>query len=532
MDLDIVGISRLQFSTTALYHFLFVPLTLGLSILLAVMETIYVATRRPVWRQIVKFFGVLFGINFAVGVGTGLVMEFQFGMNWSYYSHYVGDIFGAPLAFEALMAFFLEATLVGMFFFGWDRITPKQHLIVTWAMAVGTNLSAMWILIANGWMQYPTGSQLNPHTLRMEMDSIWGVITSPVAQAKFLHTVTAGYTYGAIFVIGISAWFLLKKHHQEMARRAIIAASAFGLCASLLLVFMGDESGYLVGKHQPGKMAAIEAIWETEPAPAAFNVIAFPDQEARKNHYTIHIPWIMGLMGTRSTSKQIPGFNDIVKDAANHVRTGIAAYDALQQIRALKGKPVSAELQKRWDETSSKLGYALLLKRYVDDPRQATDAQIQQAADDTIPQVAPLFWSFRLMVALGALFVALTGGFFYLAAVRGKQLENYKWLLWLAVFSIPLPLVAIEMGWFVAEYGRQPWAIEGVLPVAVAVSNLGAGTVLFTLLGFIALYTVLLVVMLRLLLAAIRKGPDPRDLEALPGDTPMPTLVAAANATA
>ena len=531
MDLDIVGISRLQFATTALYHFIFVPLTLGLSILLAVLETIYVVTRRPVWRQIVKFFGVLFGINFAVGVGTGLVMEFQFGMNWSYYSHYMGDIFGAPLAFEALMAFFLEATLVGMFFFGWDRISAKKHLIVTWAMAVGTNLSAMWILIANGWMQYPTAATINPYTMRMEMASVVDVIFSPMAQAKFLHVVTASYTYGALFVIGVSAWFLLKKRHQEMARRAIAAASAFGLVTSIAVVFMGDESGYLVGKYQPMKMASIEAIWEAEPAPAAFNVIAFPSQEARENHFTVHIPWIMGLMGTRSTTKQIPGVKELVEQAQERVRNGIAAYDTMMQIQEY-GKArqeAPAELLASWNDTYKDLGYALLLKRYVDDPRNATDEQIMKAADDTVPLVWPLFWSFRIMVALGLLFIALIGAFFYLT-VKGKKFDNYHTLLKLAVFCIPLPIVAIEMGWFVAEYGRQPWAVEGALPVAVAVSNLSAASVFITLLLFIVIYTVLLVIMLKLMFATVRKGPDPRELQPLPGDISMPSLSAASNA--
>ena len=531
MDLDIVGISRLQFAGTALFHFIFVPMTLGLSILVAVMETIYVATRRPVWRQITKFFGVLFGINFAVGVGSGLVMEFQFGMNWSYYSHYMGDIFGAPLAFEALMAFFLEATLVGMFFFGWERISTKQHLIVTWAMAVGTNLSAMWILIANGWMQFPTAATINPYTMRMEMASALGVIFSPVAQVKFLHVVTAGYTYAALFVIGVSSWFLLKKRHKEMARRAIAAAAGFGLVGSIALIIMGDEGGYHGAELQPMKMATIEAIWETEPAPAPFTAIAFPDQQARDNHFAIKIPAVLGIIGTRSTTKEIPGVKELIEQAQQHVRTGIAAYDTMMQFqeygRASQEAP--AELWTRWNETYPKLGYALLLKRYVDDPRQATDAQILQAAEDTLPVVWPLFWSFRIMVALGFFFFALLAAFFYYA-IKGDKFENHPLLLRLAVWSIPLPVVACEMGWFVAEYGRQPWAVEGALPVAVAVSDLSAAVVLTTVLGFIAIYSVLFIIMLKLMIHTVHKGPDPRELQPLPGDISMPGLSAAPNA--
>ena len=531
MDLDIVGISRLQFAGTAFFHFIFVPMTLGLSILVAVMETIYVATRRPVWRQITKFFGALFGINFAVGVGSGLVMEFQFGMNWSYYSHYMGDIFGAPLAFEALMAFFLEATLVGMFYFGWERISTKQHLIVTWAMAVGTNLSAMWILIANGWMQFPTAATINPYTMRMEMASVLGVIFSPVAQAKFLHVVTAGYTYAALFVIGVSSWFLLKKRHQEMARRSIVAAAGFGLVGSIALITMGDVSGIHVAEKQPMKMATIEGIWETEPAPAPFTVIAFPDQQARDNHFAIKIPAVLGLITTHSTSKEIPGIKELIATAQQRVQNGIVAYDTMMNIQEY-GKArqeAPAELLSRWNDTYKDLGYALLLKRYVDDPRQASGEQIMKAAEDTLPVVWPLFWSFRIMVGLGFFFFALIVAFFY-HAIKGNRFEDHPLLLRLAVLAIPLPVVACEMGWFVAEYGRQPWAVEGSLPVAVAVSDLSAAVVFTTVLGFIAIYSILFVIMVKLMFATVRKGPDPRELQPLPGDISMPGLSATANA--
>jgi len=515
MDLDVVGLSRLQFALTALYHFLFVPLTLGLSMLVAIMETVYVMTNRPVWRQMTKFWGVLFGINFAIGVSTGLVMEFQFGMNWSYYSHYVGDVFGAPLALEGLMAFFLEATFVGLFFFGWDRLSKRAHLVVTWLTAIGTNFSALWILIANGWMQNPVGAALNPQTMRMEVTDFYAVLTNPVAQAKFVHTVSAGYVIAAFFVLGISAWFLLKGRHAELAKRSMTVAASFGLAASLSVVVLGDESGYLSTEHQKMKLAAIEAMWHPEPAPAAFTAFGFPDQAARETHYSIHIPWVMGLIGTRSLDGQIPGIHDLVQLAELRIRQGIVAYDALEQIRALGGKgTVPAELQATFEANGPHLGYALLLKRYVDDPRQATDAQIAQAAGDTVPQVAPLFWSFRVMVGLGIYFIVFTGVFFVLSARR--QLDAYPWLLKLAVWSLPLPWIAAEAGWIVAELGRQPWAIEGVLPTAVAVSNLGIGTVLGTLLGFVVLYTILLVVEMKLMLKAIRKGPDADDAPDMP----------------
>ena len=520
MDLDIVALSRLQFAVTALYHFLFVPLTLGLSILLAIMETVYVMTGRVIWRDMTKFWGTLFGINFAMGVATGVVMEFQFGMNWSYYSHYVGDIFGAPLAIEGLMAFFLEATFVGLFFFGWDKLSKVGHLISTWAVAIGSNFSALWILIANGWMQNPVGSAFNPQTMRMEVTDFMAVLTNPVAQAKFVHTVSAGYVCAAVFVLGVSAWYLLKGRHAELAKRSMTVAASFGLASALSVAVLGDESGYLSSEHQKMKLAAIEAMWETEPAPAAFTAFGFPDQQARETHYAVHIPAVMGLIGTRSLTGVIPGINELVDRAAVRIASGIKAYDALQVIRAAGSTTAVAQgVRDTFEEHGMDLGYALLLKRYVDDPRQATPEQIQKAAWDTVPQVAPLFWLFRVMVGIGGLLILLTGTFFVLSARR--RLDRHRWLLRAAVLAIPLPWIAIEAGWLVAEVGRQPWIIEGVLPTAVAVSDLGVATVLLTLAGFVAIYTVLLVIEMKLLLKVIRTGPEQEHLPHV-GETHRP----------
>ncbi|MDR2325287.1 MAG: cytochrome ubiquinol oxidase subunit I [Acidovorax sp.] len=507
MNLDIVDLSRLQFAITALYHFLFVPLTLGLSILVAIMETVYVMTGRTIWRDMTKFWGVLFGINFAMGVATGVVMEFQFGMNWSYYSHYVGDIFGAPLAIEGLMAFFLEATFVGLFFFGWDRMSKVSHLIATWLVAIGSNFSALWILIANGWMQNPVGAAFNPQTMRMEVTDFFAVLTNPVAQAKFVHTVSAGYVTASLFVLGISAWYVLKGRHLHLAKRSMTVAASFGLAASLSVVVLGDESGYLSSEHQKMKLASIEAMWETEAAPAAFTAFGFPDSEARETHFAVHIPWAMGLIGTRSLNTEIPGIKELVKNAEGHIRAGIQAYDALQIIRTAKSDAeVPPDARAVFEDKGYALGYALLLKRYVDDPRQATEAQIAQAAKDTVPPVGPLFWTFRVMVGLGMFFIVLTATFFWLS-VRHK-LEAYPWLLKLAVLSIPLPWIAAECGWVVAELGRQPWIIEGVLPTAMAVSHLGATTLLLTIAGFVLIYTVLFIIEMKLMVRAIKKGPE------------------------
>ena len=507
MDFDIVTLSRLQFGITALYHFLFVPLTLGLAILVAIMETVYVMTGRTIWRDMTQFWGVLFGINFAMGVATGIVMEFQFGMNWSYYSHYVGDIFGAPLALEGLMAFFMEATFVGLFFFGWDKLSKVGHLMTTWAVAIGSNFSALWILIANGWMQNPVGAAFNPQTMRMEVTDFFAVITNPVAQAKFVHTVSAGYVTASVFVLGVSAWYLLKGRHVQLAKRSMTVAASFGLAAALSVVVLGDESGYLSTEHQKMKLAAIEAMWKTEPAPAAFTAFGFPDQKARETHYAVHIPAVMGLIGTRSLDTVIPGIEELVQKAEQRIRDGILAYDALQTIRAAgSDAAIPPEARAAFEEHGNEMGYALLLKRYVDDPRQATPEQISQAAWDTVPPVAPLYWSFRLMVGIGMFLILLTGTFFVLSARR--QLDTRRWLLKVAVWSMPLPWLAVEAGWIVSELGRQPWVIEGVLPTAAAVSSLGASTVLMTIAGFVLIYTVLLVIEVKLMLKAIRKGPD------------------------
>ena len=303
--LDVIDLSRLQFAFTAMYHFLFVPLTLGMTFILAIMESVYVMSGKEIYRDMTKFWGKLFGINFALGVTTGIAMEFQFGTNWSYYSHYVGDIFGAPLAIEGLMAFFLESTLVGLFFFGWDRLSKVQHLAVTWLVALGSNLSALWILIANGWMQNPVGAEFNYVTMRMEMQSFSEVIFNPVAQVKFVHTVSAGYVTGAMFVLAISAWYMLKGRDLAFARRSFAIASAFGLAASVSVIVLGDESGYELGDVQRVKLAAVEAEWETHPAPASFTLIGLPNEETQTTEYAIKIPYALGLIATRSLDEQV-----------------------------------------------------------------------------------------------------------------------------------------------------------------------------------------------------------------------------------
>src|SRR5580765_7993470 len=322
IDPDLVSLSRAQFALTALYHFLFVPLTLGLSWLLAIMEAVYVMTGRDVWKRMTQYWGLLFGINFAMGVATGVTMEFQFGTNWAYYAHYVGDIFGTPLAIEGLMAFFLEATFIGLFFFGWDKLSRIKHLMVTFLLALGTNLSALWILIANAWMQNPIGSEFNLDTMRMEITDFGAVMFNPVAQSKFVHTVSAGYVLGSMFVLSISAWYLLRGRNTEFAKRSMTVAASFGLASVLSVIVLGDESGYTASENQKMKLAGIEAMWETEPAPAAFTAFGWPDVEARKTHYAVHVPWVMGLIGTRSLDGVMPGIAELVEKAEQRIESG------------------------------------------------------------------------------------------------------------------------------------------------------------------------------------------------------------------
>ena len=504
MEFGIVELSRLQFATTVMFHFLFVPLTIGLSILVAIMETVYVMTNRPIWRQMTKFWGALFGINFAIGVATGITMEFQFGMNWSYYSQYVGDIFGAPLAIEGLMAFFMEATFVGLFFFGWDKLSRVQHLVVAWLVAIGSNLSALWILIANGWMQDPVGAAFNPLTMRMEMTDFWAVLFNEVAQAKFVHTVSAGYVTASVFVLGVSAWYLLHGRHIELARRSIAVASAFGLASAFSVVLLGDESGYNATHSQKMKLAAIEAMWHTEPAPAAITAFGFPDQEARTTHYAIHIPYVMGLIGTRSLITEIPGISELVDQAEARIRSGMIAYQALLTLRAER-EATPSEVKKTFEDHAGDLGFALLLRKYTDTPHLASEAQIKPAAADTVPTVWPLFWAFRIMAGLGLGFILTMSYFFYRASF--KRMKFPRPALHVAVWMIPAPWIAAELGWFVAEFGRQPWTVDGVLPTALSVSALSMTEVALTLTGFVIFYTILFVVEMGLMLKYIRKGP-------------------------
>ncbi|SPT69123.1 Cytochrome d ubiquinol oxidase subunit 1 [Anaerobiospirillum thomasii] len=503
IDSFMVELSRWQFAVTSLYHFLFVPLTLGISWIIFIMEIIYVKTGDTLYKDMAKFWGKLFGINFAIGVATGITLEFEFGTNWSNYSHYVGDIFGAPLALEGLMAFFLESTFIGLMFTGWNRFSKGTHLLITFLTALGSNLSAMWILIANGWMQYPEFAQFSPEKMRMEMVDFWGVIFSPVAQVKFAHTVSAGYVTAGMFVIGVSAYFMLKGKNIRFAKRSMTIGIVFSLLAMGGSALTGDLSALQVTEHQPAKLAAMEAEYHTQEAPASWSLFAIPNEEEMDNDISIKIPWLLGLIATHSFDTPVQGLRDIVAENEERVRSGLIAFSALTKIRAGEGND---ELHAAFEENAKDLGYGMLLVEHAVDPLNPTEDEIKTAARNSVPSVWISYFSFRIMMgivtAMGAI-AALAG---FMLWYKKNLLQN-PLVLKLLVLSIPLPFLACEAGWILAEVGRQPWAIQGVLPTFLATSTLDAIDVGLSLVFFILVYTVFLIIEMTLMVKAVKKGP-------------------------
>ncbi|MFZ1907516.1 MAG: cytochrome ubiquinol oxidase subunit I [Burkholderiales bacterium] len=500
----VVELSRWQFAATALYHFLFVPLTLGLSMLLAAMETVYVTTGREIYKRMTQFWGKLFLINFALGVATGLTMEFEFGTNWSFYSSFVGDTFGAPLAIEGLMAFFMESTFVGLMLFGWERLPRAQHLAVTYLVALGSNLSALWILVANGFMQDPQGARFNPVTMRMELTSFGDLLFSADAQSKFVHTSVAGYVTAAMFVAGISAYYMLRKRHLELARRSFRMAALFGVLATAGVITLGDALGFVGGHAQQAKLAAMEALWTSEPAPMAFNVLAAPSQSERANLWTVQVPGALSLLVTHSLEGTVPGADALEKQAAERIRNGIPAVEAL---RALSRNPDDAQAMARFKAHEQDLGYGFLVQRYAPDQdvTRVNPGDIERAARDTIPEVWPVFWSFRIMVGLGLLMLA----YFILAVIYTlrNEVEHKRAFLRLALWAIPVPFIACEMGWLVAEIGRQPWTVYQVLPTWMSASTHSVAYMVFSLTGFVVLYSIFIAIEMYLMVRSVRVGP-------------------------
>ncbi|WHN65873.1 cytochrome ubiquinol oxidase subunit I [Cysteiniphilum sp. QT6929] len=517
-----VELARWQFAFVACFHFIFVPLTLGLTWIIFTMELMYVITGKQVYKDMTKFWGKLLGINFAVGVLSGLTMEFSFGLNWAYYSQFVGDIFGTPLAIEGLVAFMLESTFVGMFFLGWNKLSKKQHLCVTFCLAIGSNLSALLILVANGFMQVPAGGEFVWQTMRMETTHLWDLFINPIAQIGFAHTVIAGYVTSSVFVIGISAFYLLRKKNKSdvaFAKRSMGVGLGFGLIASLMVMVMGDEQGILAYKYQPMKLAAIEAEWGTQAPPANFNVIAFPNQSERKNDFSIQIPHLLGLLATHSFDQKIYGVNTILFDGYTDVMTGkeipavttriangAKAYEAMMKMR--DGSAAKSDYA-TYNEYHQDLGYGMLLLRYlpVGEPlTQATSQQIRAAALDTVPNVSTIFWTFRIMVGIGVfMFLVMIGG---LILLFRKTLWQKRWVLRTMLYMIPLPWIACLCGWIVTEHGRQPWTVYDMLPTTVSSSMINGWDILFTLVIFCLFYALLFAVEMYLMFKFARLGPS------------------------
>ncbi|GHT36394.1 cytochrome d ubiquinol oxidase subunit I [Bacteroidia bacterium] len=508
IDTSLIDWSRAQFALTAIYHWLFVPLTLGLGIIQAIMETLYYKTGKEFWKTTAQFWMKIFGINFAIGVATGLILEFEFGTNWSNYSWFVGDIFGAPLAIEGVLAFFMEATFIAVMFFGWNKVSKGFHLASTWLTILGATISALWILVANAWMQYPAGMDFNPDAVRSEMNDFWAVALSPVAINKFFHTVLSGWIVGAVVVIGISSWYLLKKRNTEFALGSIKISALFGLVASILTLWTGDGSAYQVAQKQPMKLAAMEGLYQggNSQGLVAVGVLASKDQYNDATDpflFKIEIPYLLSYLGDRDLDAYIPGIANIIDggyqtkngqtvlSAQEKIAKGKLAIQALADYRTAKkdkNEVAAKEARAVLDENFAYFGYG-----YIKNPT------------DLIPPVGMTFYAFRIMVILGGFFILL----FIVASIlsyKGK-FSDKRWLQKVCLWSIPFVYIASQSGWIVAEVGRQPWAIQDVLPTSAAVSNLATSSVQITFFLFLILFTILLIAELGIMIKAIKKGP-------------------------
>ena len=491
--MDAVFWSRLQFAVTAGYHWLFVPLTLGLAMVMAIMETIYVVKKDEFWKKTTQFWMKIFAINFAVGIATGIILEFEFGTNWSNYSWFVGDIFGAPLAIEGILAFFMEATFFAVMFFGWEKVSKRFHLTATWLTGIGASISAYWILVANGWMQNPVGTTFNPDTVRSEMASVaafWEVISNPVAVSKFFHSVTSGWLTGGVFVVGISCWYLLKKRDIKFAKASVLIGGLVGLLGAAAVMLSGDSSGIHAAKYQPMKLAAAEGL-ENGGKRAPFSIVP-----------GVEVPGVLSILATHDIDGYVPGINDIlngytdnegnvIPSVAAKMEMGKKALDALATYREVKDTDpqAAAESLAVLEENMKYMGYG-----YFNSP------------EEVIPPVGIVYWSFRVMVGLGmflTLVLVLAVWFTY-----KNRIENMKWLMWAALVSIPLVYLCGLAGWIVADVGRQPWTIQGLLPVNVAISDVSVAAVKTTFFVFLAIFALFLAIEIRIMIGAFKKGPE------------------------
>ncbi|MBR8731162.1 Cytochrome bd ubiquinol oxidase subunit 1 [Porphyromonas levii] len=507
--------SRMQFAMTAMYHWLFVPLTLGMGIVMALAETKYYRTGDDFWKEAAKFWQKVFGINFAAGIATGLILEFQFGTNWSNYSYFVGDIFGAPLAIEGMFAFFMEATFFAIMFFGWGKVSKKFHLTATWLTIFGATMSAWWILVANAWMQYPQGMVFNPDTVRHEMVSFVDVAFSPVAVVKFFHSVISSWILGSIVVMGISAYYLLRKKNQRFAIESIRLAAWLGLISSVITAFTGHLSAGQVASHQPMKLAAMENMYvgRAEAPLSAFGIVN-PDKKksdwaSDKPDYlaglNIELPYGLSILSYNDPSAFVPGIKDILEGytaydgtvvlpASERIERGKMAIQALADYRAAKeiGNEAEAEIQRGiLDANMEHFGYGYM-----------------SSVEELIPNVPMLYYSFRAMVGLGMLFILICLLPIFFIKKDREKFADMRWYSWVLILSVPLVYIASQCGWVVAEVGRQPWTIQNALPVQAAVSNIAAGAVKTTFILFLVLFSVMLIAELSIMLNAIKKGPN------------------------
>jgi len=507
-DIALVDWSRAQFALTAMYHWIFVPLTLGITFIIAIMESIYVKTGNPEWKRITKFWTNVFAINFAIGVATGIILEFEFGTNWSNYSWFVGDIFGAPLAIEGIMAFFLESTFIAVMFFGWNKVSKRFHLLSTWLVAIGSNLSALWILVANAWMQYPAGMHFNPDTVRNEMSNFWEVLFSPVAINKFVHTVTSGYVLASVFVLGISAWYLIKKRDILFAKRSIMVAATFGFLSSGYLILTGDESARSMAKYQPMKFAAMEGLYDgVQNAPLV--ALGFLGQTKKGGTpdeiefaFKLEIPDMLSYLAFLDANAFVPGIKDLVNGNKEHgiisyrekIRKGRMAIESLAAYKRAKdaGKMEEAKIfLKSFSENFQYFGYGYYYGKNI---------------NTLVPNVRFSFYSFHIMVILGGHFMLLFMLCLYFT--YKNKIDKMKWLLWSALLSMPLAYVASEAGWVLAEVGRQPWVIQDLMPNLAAVSRIDASSVQITFFLFLVIFTTLLIAEIKIMLTQIKKGPS------------------------
>jgi cytochrome d ubiquinol oxidase subunit I len=511
-DFTLIDWSRAQFALTAMYHWLFVPLTLGITFIIAIMETIYYKTGNEEWKKITKFWMTLFGINFAIGVATGIILEFEFGTNWSNYSWFVGDIFGAPLAIEGIMAFFMESTFIAIMFFGWNKVSKGFHLTATWLTAIGSNLSALWILVANGWMQNPVGMHFNPDTARNEMVNFWEVLFNPNAITKFIHTIYSSYIVAAVFVVGISAWYLLKNREVVFAKKSLAVGAIFGLIFSILTIVTGDESARDVAKSQPMKFAAMEGMYygQTHAPLVAAGILKddpIPENEKKQDFFfEIKIPSVLSYMAFLDADAFVPGIHDLVH--GNEERGIVSYYDRIE--RGKIARQTLADFKKAKEEGDAAKEAVLLAKFNDEDFKENYFAYFGYSyfenPHDIIPSVPISFYSFHIMVALGGHFLVLF--IVVLFFLYKEKLQKMRWLLWVAIWTMPLAYLASQSGWVLAEVGRQPWVIQDLMPTMTAVSNINSTSVIITFFLFFVTFTALLIAEIKIMTKQIKLGPN------------------------